>query len=132
MPFKFEGLRVWDRSLAFADLAYRASSQLPREEEFNLKSQMRRAATSVALNIAEGSIGQSNAEQARFLGMAIRSLVEVIACVKLAERHGYNAPADSLKSLYHSGEELVAQLHALRSRIAPSSPQTQEPESDWA
>ena len=119
MPFKFENLRVWDQSLDFVESAYAASSQLPREEEFNLRSQMRRAATSVALNIAEGSIGQSNAEQARFIGMAIRSLVEVIACVKLIERHGYEAPEGSLTSLYHLGEELVAQLHALRSRIAP-------------
>ena len=74
MPFKFEKLEVWQRALSYADLTYDIAARLPRDEEYNLKSQVVRAATSVALNIAEGSTGQTNAEQARFLGMAMRSL----------------------------------------------------------
>ncbi|MGE5376633.1 MAG: four helix bundle protein [Bacteroidota bacterium] len=48
-----------------------------------------RAATSVALNIAEGSQGQSDAEQARFLGMKIRSLIETVACEQVIQRRNY-------------------------------------------
>ena len=80
MGFKFEQLQVWDLALEYIDLVYEIAEQLPRSEEYNLKSQIKRAATSVALNIAEGSTGQTDAEQARFLGLALRSLLETVAC----------------------------------------------------
>ena len=80
MPFKFENLDVWHLALDYIDRIYDLADQLPRSEDFNLTSQIRRAATSVALNIAEGSTGQTDAEQARFLGMALRSLIETVAC----------------------------------------------------
>jgi four helix bundle protein len=73
MAYKFEKLEVWQLSVEYIDLVYQLAEQLPKIEEYNLKSQVIRAATSVALNIAEGSTGQSNAEQTRFLGMALRS-----------------------------------------------------------
>jgi four helix bundle protein len=72
MPFKFERLEVWELALGYIDLIYEIAGLLPRSEEFNLKSQITRAATSVSLNIAEGSTGQTDAEQARFIGLAIR------------------------------------------------------------
>ena len=66
MPFKFEKLEVWRLALEYVDLVYALADQLPRSEDVNLKSQLKRAATSVALNIAEGSTGQTDHEQARF------------------------------------------------------------------
>jgi hypothetical protein len=63
MPFKFEGLEVWQLALDYIDVIYEIASQLPRSEEYNLKSQIARAATSVALNIAEGSTSQTDAEK---------------------------------------------------------------------
>jgi four helix bundle protein len=83
MPYKFEQLDVWKLALDYIDLIYKLAEKLPRGEEYNLKSQITRAATSIALNIAEGSQGQSDAEQARFLGMAIRSLIETVACQRI-------------------------------------------------
>jgi len=68
--FKFENLEIWKLSLDYVDLVYKLTEKLPKTEEYNLKSQMVRAATSVSLNIAEGSMGQTNSEQSRFLGMA--------------------------------------------------------------
>ena len=56
---------------------------LPEIEKFNLVSQIRRAATSIPLNIAEGSTGQSDLELNRFLGLALRSYLETIACLDL-------------------------------------------------
>lgn len=70
MPFKFEKLEVWQLALDYIDITYEIAGQLPRSEEYNLKSQILRAATSVALNIAEGSTSQTDVEQARFLGLA--------------------------------------------------------------
>lgn len=50
MPFKFEKLEVWQLALDYIDLIYQIANQLPKSEEYNLKSQIVRAATSVALN----------------------------------------------------------------------------------
>jgi four helix bundle protein len=119
MPFKFEKLEVWRLSLEYIDLIYEIAGQLPRSEEYNLKSQMTRAATSVALNIAEGSTGQTDAEQARFLGLAIRSLLETVACQHLISRRKYLQDTTPLRQAYRRAEKLAAKLHAMRKAIAP-------------
>ena len=117
MPFKFEKLEVWQLSLGYIDLIYQIANQLPQSEQYNLKSQMTRAATSISLNIAEGSTGQTDAEQARFLGMAIRSLLETVACQHLISRRGYLDDLTSLRQAYRQAEILVAKLHAMRSAV---------------
>lgn len=112
--FKFEKLAVWHQSLDVIDACYRLAELLPRSEDFNLKSQMRRAATSIALNIAEGSTSQSNAEQARFVGMAIRSLVEVVACLRIIARRGWEIAPDALSGADAQAQTLFARLTAFR------------------
>lgn len=114
MAFKFEKLEVWQRALEVADAAEFICRELPTHERFNLADQMRRAATSVALNIAEGSIGQSDAEQGRFLGYAQRSLVETVACLHLIRRRGYLADTEPLRDAYRQSETLFRQLAAFR------------------
>jgi four helix bundle protein len=52
MPFKFEKLEVWKLALEYIELTYEIAGQLPKSEEYNVKSQFVRAATSIALNIA--------------------------------------------------------------------------------
>ena len=61
----------------------------PHEELYNLSSQMRRAVDSIALNISEGSIGQTNTEFKKFIGYSIRSLAEVVSCLHKAKRREY-------------------------------------------
>ncbi|HDR51794.1 MAG TPA: four helix bundle protein, partial [Mariniphaga anaerophila] len=78
MGFKFEKLNVWNNAMEFGELINELTDKFPKKEIYNLSSQIRRAGDSIALNIAEGSIGQSNAEQKRFIGYSIRSLAEVI------------------------------------------------------
>lgn len=118
--YKFEKLEVWKLSLEYLDLTYSITETLPREEDFNLKSQMRRAATSVALNIAEGSTGQTNAEQSRFIGHAIRSLVEVVACLRILSRRGYAVDHGSVDRAEEIGLTLTRKLQAMRNAIDPS------------
>jgi four helix bundle protein len=77
------------------------------------------AATLVALNIAEGSTGQTNAEQARFLGLAIRSLLETVACQHLISRRKYLRDAAPLREAYRRALNLAAKLHTIRRAIAP-------------
>ena len=119
MPFKFENLEVWQLSVEYVDLIYEIAGRLPRSEAYNLKSQMVRAATSVSLNIAEGSTGQTDAEQARFLGLAIRSLLETVACQHLIHRRGYLQGTELLRQAYRQAETLVAKLHSMRKAVSP-------------
>jgi four helix bundle protein len=62
----------------------RLSKKFPVDERFSLSSQIKRAADSVVLNIAEGSTGQTKPEFKRFLDIALRSAVEVVACLFMA------------------------------------------------
>ncbi|MGC8945894.1 MAG: four helix bundle protein [Anaerolineae bacterium] len=118
MGFKFEQLEIWQLALDYVDLIYEIANRLPRSEEFNLKSQIIRAATSVALNIAEGSTGQSDAEQARFLGMAIRSLVETVACQHLIRRRSLITDEQLLDLAYRQAEVLAMKLQAMKKRLS--------------
>jgi four helix bundle protein len=77
--YKFQKLDVYQLGMDFVDMVYGLTNQLPDSERFNLRSQLERAATSIVLNIAEGSTGQSDSEQNRFLGMAMRSYLESVA-----------------------------------------------------
>ena len=70
MPFKFEKLVIWQLAIEMANNIHLMTRNFPKEEIFSLTSQIKKAADSVALNIAEGSTGQSNLEQQRFLGYA--------------------------------------------------------------
>jgi four helix bundle protein len=117
MAFKFEQLEVWQLALDYVDLIYEIADRLPRSEEFNLKSQIVRAATSIALNIAEGSTGQTDSEQARFLGMALRSLVETVACQHLIRRRSLVAEEQLLDQAYCQAEALAVKLQAMKKAI---------------
>ncbi len=117
MAYKFEQLEVWQLAMEYSDLTYAIAEQLPRSEDFNLKSQITRAATSIALNIAEGSTTQSDAEQGRFLAMAIRSLVETIACQHMIHRRNYLADPELLRNAYRFSERLFAKLQAFRGAL---------------
>ncbi|MCC6299944.1 MAG: four helix bundle protein [Anaerolineales bacterium] len=122
MPFKFEKLEVWQMALDYVDLMYELVSKLPDDERFNLKSQTRSAATSLALNIAEGSTGQSDPEQRRFLGMALRSLIETVACQRLIQRQKYVTDKAYLEHLDLKAQELAKRIQAFRKALSGSSP----------
>lgn len=121
MSFKFEQLDVWNMSLDYSDSIYELAEKLPESERFNLKSQITRAATSISLNIAEGSTGQSDPEQSRFLGMAIRSLIETVACQRLITRRKYVGEKAFMDKLDLQAQELVKRLHAFRRSLTRSN-----------
>jgi four helix bundle protein len=86
MAFKFEKLLVWQRAVELSTRVNDLVKDFPRDELYILTSQIKRAADSVSLNIAEGSTGQSDLEFGKFIGYAIRSDVEVVGCLHLASR----------------------------------------------
>ncbi|MEM6840787.1 MAG: four helix bundle protein [Bacteroidota bacterium] len=92
------------------------TKEFPTDELYVLTSQMRRAADSVALNIAEGSTGQSNAEFSRFVGYAIRSAIEVVACLYIGLKRNI-IDQDRFKEIYNQTEEIVKMLQALRKKL---------------
>ena len=73
MSFKFEKLKAWQKSVDLAADVHELTKTFPKDELFILSAQIKRAADSVSLNIAEGSTGQSNAEFNKFLCYALRS-----------------------------------------------------------
>ena len=116
MAFKFERLDVWKLAIDFADDVHNLTRSFPKEEIFSLTSQMKRAADSVSLNIAEGSTGQSNAEQGRFLGYAQRSTLEVVNCLYLAIRRKY-IDQQQFDLFYLASERLVIKIQAFKKSI---------------
>lgn len=131
MTFKFENLDVWQLALDYIDVMYAIAAKLPYSEERNLKSQITRAATSIALNVAEGSTGQTDAEQARFLGLAIRSLIETVACQRIIARRGYMSDQSVLHNADRQAQVLAAKLHAFRKAIAPEQAWLREERADY-
>jgi four helix bundle protein len=89
MEFKFENLIIWQRAMDYGEDINNLSEKFPKSEIYNLTSQILRAVDSIALNISEGSIGQSNPEFKKFVGYSIRSLAEVVTCLHKAKRRKY-------------------------------------------
>ncbi len=76
--FRFEKLEVWKDAKDFVSLVYKTTVKFPKVEQFGLTNQIRRAAVSIVLNIAEGSAKGSDADFKRFLKMAQGSLHETV------------------------------------------------------
>jgi four helix bundle protein len=73
----FHNYKVWEKAHQFALDIYRKTEKFPKEEIFGITSQIRRAATSIPFNIAEGCGRRSDAEFANFLNIAAGSTSEV-------------------------------------------------------
>ena len=74
---RFQDIKVWQRSHALALDIYRLTEGFPAKEQFGLTSQLRRAASSVPTNIAEGSKRLHQRDYGRFLNLAEGSIAEV-------------------------------------------------------
>jgi len=92
----FRDLIVWQKAHAFVLAIYRLTSTFPRQETYGLTSQMRRAAVSIAANIAEGFRKRGKGDKARFLNMAEGSIEESRYYLILAQDLNY-AMTESLK-----------------------------------
>ena len=116
MPFKFEKLIIWQKSLDLSSTVNEVAAKFPKEELYVLTSQIKRAADSVSLNIAEGSTGQTNAEFRRFLSIALRSDIEVVGCIFLAKRRNIISEEDFGKT-YKACEEILVMINALKKSL---------------
>src|ERR1051326_4426528 len=111
--FPFEKLEVWQNAIEFADSVYRLTKHFPDDERFGLTSQMRRAAVSVASNVAEGSARYSRADFARFVEIATGSLFEVVTQSVVGLRQKYLTEKEH-HELYSAAETQGRLLSGLR------------------
>lgn len=86
---KFRDLRVYQKAVVFTRSIYELTAKFPRTEVLGLTSQLRRAAYSIVLNIAEGAGSGSTKEFIRFLDIAQRSTFEVMAGLDIAKEIGF-------------------------------------------
>ena len=107
----YHQLESWQRGMDFAVRIYEVSADLPEEERFNLTSQMRRAATSVPLNIAEGS-GKFSRDAVRFYAIARGSALECAAVLDALAAMGVFEEED-LRAARELLERIVSMLTGL-------------------
>lgn len=116
MAFKFEDLRVWQMAIEMSVAVHQLTLTFPKEELYVLTSQMKRATDSIALNIAEGSQGQSDGEQNNFLGYALRSAIEVVCCLHLA-KHRNLIDQSQFNLIYEQLTILIKSIQSFRKSI---------------
>lgn len=112
MAFKFEKLKVWQKSIDLTLTINQLIQKFPPEEKYVLATQIQRAADSVSLNIAEGSTGQSNKEFCRFLRIALRSAIEVVSCLHIGKKRNIIAE-EEFNWLYEELTEIIKMIQGL-------------------
>lgn len=105
-------LRAFELADDLVLAVYAATKAFPREEQFGLTSQIRRAAVSTAANIVEGCARRSEADFIHFLDMAYGSAREVEYQTSLAHRLGH-LPQDAFSALNSRCEETAKVLNGL-------------------
>jgi len=108
----FRKIKAWMLADDLAVAVYEVSKSFPREEIYGITSQVRKAASSVAANIVEGSARESVKDYAHFLQIARGSLAETQYFLHLAKRLGFldDAQAGQVEAL---AKETFACLHGL-------------------
>lgn len=116
MSFKFEKLIIWQKAMDMGEEMDSLAEIFPKKELYNLSSQIRKAADSIALNISEGSILQSKPEFRKFMGYSIRSLAEVVTCLYKARNRNY-IKSEIFKKHYDDSYAVMNMIIAFRNSI---------------
>lgn len=102
VEYGFRRLDVWNLGMKLVNNVYLLTKKFPSEEKFCLTAQLRRAAISVPLNIAEGSIKRTKKDFASFIRIALGSLMEVMTCAEISLNQKYIT-----KEEYEKIQELI-------------------------
>jgi len=113
MARTFQDLVVWQKAHQFALATYEFSAKFPRQEIYGLSSQMRRAAVSMAANIAEGFRKRGKPDKARFMNTAEGSTEECRYYLILARDLGYGEISKLMVQLEEVSRLLSAYTRAI-------------------
>jgi four helix bundle protein len=116
----FKDLFVWKKAHSLVLLIYRLTSCFPKFEQYGLTGQLRRSATSIPTNIAEGCGRNSQADFARFLQISFGSSQEVEYLSLLSFDLGY-IESNQYKDLNHQVNEVKAMLISLLAKVRNES-----------
>ena len=119
MQFRFKKFKVYQDSKIFCKACRDTVERDIKSRDKDLASQIERALSSIVLNIAEDSADNSDVEFARFLGISIRSVYEVVAGFDLALLYEMIV-AEENERIESEAHELVRQLSAFRSSLKSS------------
>ena len=120
MAADFKDLLVWQKAMDLAEMVYALVKLLPKDEQFELSSQIRRAAVSIPSNIAEGQGRKSNREFMRFLSIARGSRAELETQLMLAQRLGYVTKEQIVPAILLCNE-VGRMLHALMQSVSSAA-----------
>lgn len=109
-------LKIWQKAMDLVEACYKLSASLPVDERFGLTSQIRRAATSIPANIAEGFGRWNTREFGRFLAISCGSLRELETHVIISQRLGFVSEAKAGPVL-RASDELAGMLFRMRERV---------------
>lgn len=113
--YNFEKLEIYQDARAVVNKVYRITTNYPNNEQFVMISQTRRAALSIPLNIAEGSI-KGKKEFARYIDISTGSLLELVALFQISEDLQY-ITAKEHKEIAETLEKLFRRLSKLKSYL---------------
>ena len=113
----FQDLIVWQKAHQFVLLVYKYTESFPKSEVYGLSSQFRRAAVSIAANIAEGYKKKGKADKARFLNIAQGSLEECQYYLILSSDLGFGDVSEKQSLL----DEVSRMLEAYMTKILSSN-----------
>lgn len=114
---RFEDFRAWRQAMDMVTAIYAATTDSALARDFVLRDQMRRAAVSIASNIAEGYERGTRSEFHRFLSIAKGSCAELRTQIMIAARVGH-MNEEPAQALIAKGEELAASMGKLRVTVA--------------
>jgi four helix bundle protein len=112
----FRELKVWEKAHHLTLEIYKMTAEFPKEEQFGITSQIRRAATSIGLNIAEGCGRGSDDDFKRFLFIALGSATETEYCLQLALDLHY-IPNDLYVVMNDQINEMKKMLYAFTEKL---------------
>jgi len=112
----YRDLIVWQKSMELVELVYAATKSFPKEEQYGLTNQVRRAVVSIPSNIAEGQARKGSAEFKNFLSIASGSRAEVETQLLIANKLGYITKSDLDEALALSNE-IKRMTHSLMSKL---------------
>lgn len=111
----YQKLKIWQDSIVLIQKIYYYAELLPKSEEYNLKSQLKRAIVSVTLNIAEGKCRKSAKDFSHFLNIALASLSEA-ECILLICKHlnYFNLDEEIFKSIKILNKQINSLINKLQ------------------